>query len=218
MKTNKATVLAIVTLAAAVLGTAGPGVAANKPVETWDQIEFPELPEFQIPKPEQAGLDNGITVLMLPNSDLPLVRGRVLVNVGSRLEPDGKVGLAAITGAALRSGGTANRSADEVDDFLAASAPQSRPTSARIGAGSDFSCLSQDLDTVLSLVAEMLRQPAFAEDRIDIARTQEKTGISRRNDNITQIAGRRVPEAGVRRRLGVRAAHRVRDRRRGQPR
>ena len=31
---------------------------------------------------------NGIVTLMLPNSDLPLVEGRFLVKVGSRLAPD----------------------------------------------------------------------------------------------------------------------------------
>ena len=74
--------------------------------------------------------------------------------------------------------------------------------------------LKGDFDTVFPIWLELLRKPAFRQDKIDLAKTQANTGISRRNDEPGGILGREVDEARLRRRLAVRAPGRVRDDRR----
>ena len=55
---------------------------------------------------------------MLAELTLKLVEGRVIVRTGAAFEPAGKVGLASVTGNVIRTGGTTNISADELDEKL----------------------------------------------------------------------------------------------------
>jgi zinc protease len=50
--------------------------------------------------------------------------------------------------------------------------------------------LKGDFDDVFNVFAELLRDPAFREEKIEIAKEQMYTGISRRNDDPGSIAGR----------------------------
>ncbi|NJN49033.1 MAG: insulinase family protein, partial [Alkalinema sp. RL_2_19] len=53
-----------------------------------------------------------------------------------------------------------------------------------------FSALSEDLPQVLSLFAEVLQQPAFPEEKIQLAKVQLEGGIARRNDSASEIMSR----------------------------
>ena len=51
-------------------------------------------------------------------TSLPLVGGTALVRTGDRLEPADKIGLGAITGQVMRTGGTSVHSGDELNQLL----------------------------------------------------------------------------------------------------
>ena len=51
-------------------------------------------------------------------------------------------------------------------------------------------CLKADFDEVFKIFADVLRNPAFPEDRIQVTEGQITTGIARRNDDPGGIAGR----------------------------
>lgn len=53
-----------------------------------------------------------------------------------------------------------------------------------------FSALSEDLEMVFGLFAEVLQQPIFAQEKLDLAKTQIRGGIARRNDDPNGIVGR----------------------------
>ena len=95
-----------------------PANAKNAPIATakvprhYDQLEFPPLPDIKIPKYERYQLDNGLIVYLVEDHELPLVKGTALFRTGSRLEPSKQVGLAGITVATMRTGGTVNHSPD----------------------------------------------------------------------------------------------------------
>src|SRR5437879_1703907 len=68
-------------------------------------------------------LSNGAVAYLVEDHDLPLVNVSTLVRTGSYLDPAGKEGLASLTGAQMRAGGTTSKTAEEFDeaaDFLAA--------------------------------------------------------------------------------------------------
>lgn len=182
---------AVVALLAAV--ALAPALARGKKdavPKDWRQIDFPELPAFEIPKPVTYTLDNGLQVFLMEDDELPLVSATLRIRMGSNLEPADKVGLASIYGQALRTGGTESRSGDEIDEWLA-----SRAASIEVGVGGDSGTvgadsLTEDFPEVLRLMREILDAPAFPQDKIDLAKTQEKTGISRRNDDVGGILGR----------------------------
>ena len=87
-------------------------------VEKVEELHFPPLPDLVIPEPQRVVLDNGLVVLLMEDHELPLVGVSAFIRTGSRLEPQGKIGLASLTGTVLRTGGTTSRTGDELDEYL----------------------------------------------------------------------------------------------------
>ncbi|HEY9795418.1 MAG TPA: pitrilysin family protein, partial [Leptolyngbyaceae cyanobacterium] len=165
-----------------------PAVAAT--AKHYTELEFAPLPEIQIPAYTRYKLDNGMVVYLMEDHELPLVSGTALIRTGDRLEPVDKVGLAGLVGEVMRTGGTTKHSGDELNQLLeqrAASVETSISTAA--GSGS-FSALSEDVDTVFDLFAEVMQKPVFAPEKLELAKRQEAGQIARRNDDPNDIAGR----------------------------
>ena len=94
----------------------------------------------------------------------------------------------------MRTGGTGARTGDELDALLenmAASVESSiGETSGRVS----FSALRENTDQVLEIFKEILTQPEFRQEKIDLVKTQLRSSISRRNDDAGSIAGREFSE------------------------
>ena len=155
-------------------------------------LAYPSLPKFEIPKPEVYTLSNGMEVFLMQDRELPLIQVIARVKTGSYYEPADKVGLASLMGIVQRTGGTLRMAGDEIDDFLAA-----RAASIETGIGGDsgsarMDCLKQDFDAVFAVFSDILRKPAFAQEKLDLAKISANTSIARRNDNVSQITSREV--------------------------
>ncbi len=156
----------------------------------YTELEFPELPEVSFPDYKRFELANGMVVYLVEDRDLPLVSGSAILRTGSRLEPPEKVGLASITGSLMRNGGTQKHSATELNQILEADAA-SIETSIGTSAGrAGFSTLTEDFDQVLELFAEVLQEPVFDPQRLELTIKQSKGAIARRNDDPQDIANR----------------------------
>ena len=165
-----------------------PAVAAT--AKHYTELQFAPLPEIQIPAYTRYKLDNGMVVYLMEDHELPLISGTALIRTGDRLEPVDKVGLAGLVGEVMRTGGTTKHSGDQLNQLLeqrAASVETSISTAA--GSGS-FSALSEDVDTVFDLFAEVMQQPVFAPEKLELAKRQQMGQIARRNDDPNDIAGR----------------------------
>ncbi|MBP0001068.1 MAG: insulinase family protein [Cyanobacteria bacterium SID2] len=156
----------------------------------YTDLEFPPLPELQLPDYTRFQLDNGLTVYLVEDRELPLISGSALVRVGSRFEPGDKVGLARLTGAVMRAGGTQKHPSDELNRILEQKAASVETSIGTTSGRVSFNALSEDLNEVLDLFVEVLREPAFAEDKLDVAKTQMRGNIARRNDDPGSIADR----------------------------
>jgi zinc protease len=129
-------------------------------------------------------------LFVLEDHELPLIRISARIRVGSVYEPPDKIGLAAITGTVMRTGGTKNKTGDEIDEQLEAIAA-SVETSIGLNSGSaSMSVLKEDIDTGLAILADVLMNPAFAEDKIMLAKITHRSAIARRNDAPASIASR----------------------------
>ncbi|MBD2091673.1 insulinase family protein [Microcoleus sp. FACHB-1515] len=156
----------------------------------YTELQFAPAPEVRLPDYTRFELENGLVVYLMEDHELPIVSGSAMIRTGDRLEPADKVGLAGIVGEVMRSGGTTEHSADELNQLLEQRAA-SVETGIDIAVGSaSFGSLTEDLPEVFNLFAEVLRQPAFPQDKIDLAKTQRSGGIARRNDDPDEIAGR----------------------------
>ncbi len=155
-----------------------------------DKFIFAPLNPIKMPKVETVVLKNGLKLFLVEDHEYPTIDMRAMVHIGSVYEPSSKIGLASITGSVLRSGGTASITGDEIDKELETLAAT---VSTGIGQTSGYitvSVLKEDIDRALELLADILINPAFAEDKIKLAKIQQRTAIARRNDDIGQISNR----------------------------
>ncbi|HSL84783.1 MAG TPA: pitrilysin family protein [Thermoanaerobaculia bacterium] len=170
------------------------GPAGSAPAERPEELVFPPLPDFDVPEPTRVELDNGLVVLLMPDHELPLVRAVAVVKTGGRLEPAAKVGLAGIAGSVLRLGGTESLGPDELDDFLESRAAVIESSIGESQGRVTLSALAEDFPEVLRVFADVLRRPAFAPERIEVAFTQARAGVARQNDNPQTILFRELDE------------------------
>jgi zinc protease len=155
-----------------------------------DKFIFGPLNPIKMPKVEKAELPNGLKLLLVEDPEFPTIDIYAMVRTGSVFEPASKIGLAAMTGSVLRTGGTKTKTGDQIDkelDTLAATVSTGiGPTSGSLS----VSVLKEDFDKALGILADILTDPAFPQDKIDLAKVQQRTSISRRNDNVGGIAFR----------------------------
>src|SRR5205823_1822392 len=83
-------------------------------------LKFPPL-NYEPPAPEnfRVQLKSGPVAYVVPDHELPLVNIAVYVHVGDYLDPEGKDGLAGLTGFLLAHGGAGTNSADQLEERLA---------------------------------------------------------------------------------------------------
>ncbi|MFM6155370.1 MAG: M16 family metallopeptidase [Sphaerospermopsis kisseleviana] len=156
----------------------------------YTELKFPPVGAIKLPKYERYVLENGLVVYLMEDHELPLVTGTALIKTGSRWEAGEKTGLASLVGSTMRSGGTQKHSANELNEMLEQRAAFVETDIGEAAGSASFDALSEDVDMVFGLFAEVLREPAFAQEKLDFQKTQIRGGIARRNDNPNSIASR----------------------------
>lgn len=157
---------------------------------SYKELKYAPLPPLQVPKPVEFTLSNGIKVFLLEDHELPLVSGGVLIRTGNLFDPADKHGVAQLTGEILRSGGTKAKTGDQMDEELENMAAS---VESQIGEGSgsvSFNCLKENTGQVLQVFKDFLTSAEFREDKVELAKTQLRSEISRRNDDAGGIAER----------------------------
>ena len=155
--------------------------------KSWDEIEYPPLNGFEKPDVEIFELDNGITFYLVEDVELPLINLRVLVRTGGVLVTNEKTGLQSIAGTVMRSGGTTSISGDALNELLEDRAARMETGIGLTSGSASMNVLKDDFDELLPVFIDLLQNPAFPENRIDLAKTQQKSGITRRNDETIPI-------------------------------
>lgn len=165
-------------------------------VTSVNDIKTPPLRKLNMPLPKRVQLDNGMVILMMEDHELPLIRGGASIHGGGRDLPAGKAGLAEIFGSAWRTGGTQSRTGDQLDDFLEARAARVETAADEDSSSVRLDVLKDDFDTVFPIFLDVLRNPAFRQEKIDLAKTQLNAAISRRNDEPGDILDRELHRLG----------------------
>lgn len=159
-------------------------------VEDYRDIKYPKLRKFDIPEPDREVLKNGMILYMLEDHELPLIEISAKIRTGGKYEPADRIGLASITGTVMRTGGTTSMIGEEIDEKLESMAASVETWIGTDNGGASVSCLKENFDEVLAIFADVLMNPVFDQDKIDLAVTQQKSAISRRNDDVGSIAWR----------------------------
>jgi zinc protease len=164
------------------------------PLPSHKDLKFAALRQIEIPEVATPTLPNGMKLYLVENHELPVISGFALVRTGNLFDPADKIGLAQMTGMVLRTGGTRSKTGEELDEQLESIAASVESGIGETSGRVSFSALSENTDEVLAVFKEVLTEPEFRQEKIDLARTRLRSAISRRNDSPGGIAAREFAE------------------------
>ena len=153
-------------------------------------LQYPPLKPVKLPDVQISTLPNGMKLYLLENHSLPLVSGFARVRTGNLFDPPSKIGLAGITGTVMRSGGTAAKTGDQIDEQLENIAASVESEIGESSGSVSFNALKANTAEVLAVFKDVLTAPEFRQDKLDLAKSQTSSGIARRNDDPGGVAGR----------------------------
>ena len=153
--------------ASAAATTAG----GSMPDEPWRATVPPPgpMPGIRLPVAAQYKLDNGLTVLVVEQHQLPVVAASVVTLAGTSANPVDRPGLAAFTAAMLQEG-TLRRSAAQLADDAAQAGANLGTQSGRDQAIATLTVLKPNLQPALELLADVVEHPRF--DAKDVERVR----------------------------------------------
>jgi len=175
---------------AALLLLAAPGLAQEIPDHP-SKLKYRPL-RFDVPDPAAMRVEllPGTPAFLIEDPALPIVDLQVFIRAGSFHEPEGREGLADAVASLLRTGGTRTRDPNALDeelDFLAANLSVSL---GEVTGTASLSVLAKDLDKGLEILVDVLRNPAFRQDKLDTFKAQALDALRSRNDSTGAIEAR----------------------------
>lgn len=138
--------------------------------------------------PRRVVLPNGITVIAKANHTSPTVSLVVGVRTGAYADPPDRDGTAALCARVLDRG-TSKRSAEVIADDLDGRGASLSVIAGRHQMALAATCLAEDFEPVLALVADVARHPAFKDSEIATRKEQLITAIRQEEDNPATVAG-----------------------------
>jgi zinc protease len=145
---------------------------------------------YQAPltKDFKAKLKNGIPVYIAADPTIAFVRVNLLYKGGFFQGTPGQEGLTSLAGTQWRPGGTLKTPADKLDERLEFLAASISSGSGNTSGNLSLSVLEKDLEEGLKLFMEVLQEPAYAQDRLDLAKKNLRQSLERRNDTPQSIS------------------------------
>lgn len=196
-------VLAAVCTAGAVVAAQGGPPAQGNPANAPGTILKNKAPvtkdalKVSLPKSQEADLSNGVHLIVVEDHRAPQVFFQMLVEgAGGYYDPPSIPGLATFTAALMREG-TTTKSSEEISEQLDRLA-------ATVGVGAGLSSvfstvsgsgLTNNLDTVLALMADVMMHPSFPQVEIDRYKARTKAAFMNQRAQPGFLAQERLSHA-----------------------
>lgn len=136
---------------------------------------------------QRQQLANGLTLLVYENFASQSVVIEGVVRAGALAESKEQAGLANFTAVSLLRG-THTKDFDQIYELLESAGADLSFSSGRHTAGFSAQGLVEDFELMLTLTAEALREPAFAQDQIERVRGELLTSLHMRADDTGRMA------------------------------
>ncbi len=127
--------------------------------------------EAKLPQPVEKTLANGLRVIVVPKHDLPLVAASLMVKTGGAADPRGSEGTAELTATVLTKG-TKTKSAEQISRGIEALGATLGSEAAWDAMSIDISVMSANLAKAMEYVADVARNPTFANEELERERAQ----------------------------------------------
>jgi len=138
-------------------------------------------------------LPNGIVLLAQPRPGDEAVEGTISIAAGQSATGEPRAGLPSMT-AKMLNRGTATRSFEEFNEAIDRLGAVIGTDADRDHVDISFHSLTEDLDPVLDLVAELIRTPTFPEEELAKVRQQTLTGIREQESDTGAMASKLLRE------------------------
>jgi zinc protease len=145
-------------------------------------------PSFNLPQIQRRKLSNGLEVLIVEQHELPVVNMNLVVRTGSAADPSDRAGLSNLT-AALIDEGTTTRSSLDISNQLAAIGARLRTDSDFDSSNLNLLTLSKHLDRALEIYSDVVANPAFPDNELELQRKTRLGSLMQRRDDANSIAG-----------------------------
>jgi zinc protease len=132
--------------------------------------------------PVRQRLPNGVTVIAKETKTTPSVTILAGMRAGALLDPLGAEGTAALVARVLDRG-TKTRSAESIADDLDGRGASLSIVAGRHQVSVSATCLAEDFDAIVRLVADVLRHPSFPDTEVETRRSELVTSIRQDEDD-----------------------------------
>lgn len=135
--------------------------------------------KVKLPKPQEATLANGLRLMVLEDHRLPRVSFQIIVpGAGGYYDPAPMIGLSSYAAQMMREG-TASKSSAQISQAL-----ETMAANVNVGAGTSSTfatvsggTLTENLDRLFDLTADVLLNPTFSAEEWDRLKTRARTGL-----------------------------------------
>jgi len=146
--------------------------------------------KVKLPRPAEADLDNGIHVMVLEDRRVPQISFQlVIAGAGGYFDPAEMPGLASFTAAMMREG-TTSRTSQQISEQI-----ETIAATVNVGTGMSTpdatvsgSSLTEHFETVLGIAADILLNPAFAEEELQRYKQRTRAGLVQQRSNPNFLA------------------------------
>ena len=129
-----------------------------------------------LPKPAEKTLANGLRVIVARSSDLPLVSADLTLRTGAWADPTGLAGAAGMT-ADMLTEGTKTRSAQQIARQTEALGATLESSASLEASTVSLNVMPDKLATGMAIMADVVRNPAFAAEELERQRAQSLDGL-----------------------------------------
>ncbi len=145
-------------------------------------------PRLVLPKVERHRLSNGLEVLLVRHSELPVVNMNLVIKSGAASDPENLPGAASLT-ADMLDEGTKTRNALDISNTLAGIGARLSVGAGWDSTNADLLTLTRHLDRALEVYADVILNPAFPEIDLKRLRASRLAALQQQRDNADAIAG-----------------------------
>lgn len=132
--------------------------------------------EARFATPEESRLDNGLRVIVVRRPGLPLLAAAVLLRHGAEVDPPNLPGAASMT-ADLLTKGTESKSAPEIAQAIESLGGSLDSSASWDSSLASVVVMSDKAEPALTILADIVRHPAFKQEEIDRLKNQRLDGL-----------------------------------------
>ncbi|MEI6338681.1 MAG: pitrilysin family protein, partial [Verrucomicrobiota bacterium] len=132
-------------------------------------------------------LSNGLRLLVCENAKLPVVSITAAFRSGLLAETPGNNGITKLLSRSMLKG-TTSRSASQISDQIESAGGSIGADSGYNSFSASIEVMKSDLSLGLDLMADVLRNPTFAESEVELEKKSQLAGIKAEDEQITAVA------------------------------